>query len=82
MSLPAPCLWRAPGAPGGVQAARPPDDRQMGWKDPSMRPEPRLVHSGSFLGGPAQSAGLGGRLAVDLDGCIYAEVGACHGDSL
>jgi hypothetical protein len=41
-----------------------------------MRPEPRLVYSGSFLGGPAQSAGLGGRLAVDDDGCVYAKVGA------
>jgi hypothetical protein len=44
-----------------------------------MRPEPRLVHSGSFLGGPAQMAGLGGRLAVDTDGCVYAEVGAGEG---
>lgn len=41
-----------------------------------MRPEPRLVHSGSFLGGSAQSAGLGARLAVDPDGCVYAEIGA------
>lgn len=44
-----------------------------------MRPEPRLVHSGSFFGGPARMARLGGRLAVDADGCVNAEIGAGEG---